>query len=107
MENHVSFVGAALGLWIVLVVASSVFVHQALFAFLLGVLFAWAFVGYCMFFHGPVEVGGIIHALRGGLYSVLMFHLVAWERIRLRRSTPKQEAPNLALQQPQGSASVS
>ena len=107
MENHVPFVGAALGVWIVLVVAFAVVVRRALFAFLLGVLFTGAFVGgYCMFYQGPVEMGGIIHTLFGGFYGVLMFHSVRWLRSRRHRSAPGPEPANPALPPASGSAPV-
>ena len=72
-------------LWIVLVVFSAAVVRRVLFAFLLGILFTAAFVGCCMYYQGPVEMGGIIHALCGGLYGVLMFYFFRWLRSRSRR----------------------
>lgn len=61
-----------------------------MFAFVLGVLFTAGFVGYCMYHHGPVEMGGILHALSGGVAGGVSFHLIRalpwpWLRKLLRR----------------------
>jgi hypothetical protein len=107
MENHVPFIGVALGLWLVFVTVSAAVVRRALFAFLLGVLFTAAFVGYCMCYQGPVEMGGIVHALCGGVYGVLAFQFIRWLRSRSRPPAPSPEPPNPSLQRMPGSGSVS
>jgi ABC-type thiamin/hydroxymethylpyrimidine transport system permease subunit len=94
MENQVPFAGVAFGLWLVSVPVSAIIVRRALFAFLFGTLFTAAFVGYCMYYAGPVEGGGLIHALLGGIYGVLIFHLTQWLRSRLHRSSLKVQPPN-------------
>ncbi len=76
------YVGVVLGLWIVLVAASAAIVRRALFAFLLGVLFTAVFVGYCVYYQGIPEMGGIIHALCGGAYGVLAFQFIRWLRVQ-------------------------
>lgn len=107
MEDHVPFVGVALGLWLVLVAASAAVVRRGVFAFVLGVLFTAAFVGYCAHYQGIPEMGGIIHALCGGAYGVLAFHFIRWLRSRSRHSAPDPEPPNPSLQRMPGSGSVS
>ena len=106
MENQVPYVGLALGLWLVLVAASAAVVRRALFAFLLGVLFAAAFVGYCAYYQGIPEMGGIIHALCGGAYGILAFHFVRWLRYR-RQTSLGVPAPDPTLQRTPDSTSVS
>jgi hypothetical protein len=105
MENHAPYVGIALGLWAVLLTASVAVVRRALFAFMFGVLFTGAFVAYCVHYQGPVEMAGVIHGFCGGIYGVLVFHLILWLRSRFRRSEP--ESPNPTLQRMPGSASIS
>ena len=107
MENHVPFVAVALALWLLFVGVSAAIVRRALFAFVLGVLFTAGFVGYCMYYQGPVEMGGIIHALCGGVYGVLAFHFIRWLRSRFHHPAPSPEPPNPTLQRMPGSASVS
>ncbi len=106
MENHVPYVAVLVGLWIVLVAVSAI-VRRALFAFLLGVLFTAVFVGYCAYYQGIPEMGGIIHALCGGAYGVLAFQFIRWLRSRSHPPTPSQEPPNPTLQRTPDSASVS
>jgi hypothetical protein len=107
MENHVPYVGLALGLWIVFIAASAAIVRRALFAFLLGVLFTAVFVGYCAYYQGIPEMGGIMHALFGGLYGILVFHFFRWLRSRSRGRMSKPEPHNPTLQRTPDSASVS
>jgi hypothetical protein len=107
MESHVPYVGLALGFWIVFVAVFAAIVRRALFAFLLGVLFTAVFVGYCAYYQGIPAMGGIIHALSGGLYSILVFHFFGWLRSRSHRRTSKPEPPNPTLQRTPDSASVS
>ena len=107
MKNDVPLVAVALALWFLCVALSAAIVRRALFAFVLGVLFTACFMGYCMYYQGPVEMGGIIHALCGGAYGVLTFHFISWLRSRLHHPAPSPEAPNPTLQRMPGSASVS
>jgi hypothetical protein len=105
MENHVPYVGLALGFWIVFVTASAVIVRRALFTFILGVLFTAAFVSYCAYYQGIPEMGGIIHALCGGAYGIFAFHLIGWLRSRSRRS-PCAQPLNTTPRRTPNSASV-
>jgi hypothetical protein len=82
VENHVPNAWVSLGLWLVLVVFCAAIVRRALFAFLLGVLVTAAWVGYCMYYQGLLEMGGILHALFGGVYCVLASHFIHWLRSR-------------------------
>jgi len=80
MENEVPYAGVALALSILLIVVSAALVRRPLFAYLFGVLLTAIFVGYCMYYAGPVEMGGWIHALFGGLYGIGFFYFFRWFR---------------------------
>ena len=106
METQAPYVGLAIGLWIVLVATSAAIVRRALFAFVFGVLFTAAFVGYCAYYQGIPEMGGIIHALCGGAYGVLAFHFIRWMRGWFNRPATSAGPPNPARQRTPGSGSV-
>ena len=81
----IPYVDVALALCLLLIVVSAAIVRRAMFAFVLGVLFTAGFMGYCMYHQGPVEMGGVVHALSGGVYGVIGFHLIRRLRSTARR----------------------
>jgi len=80
MEYQVPYIGLATGAWIVLSIGAAFFARHLVVAFLLGLLFSAAFVGYCMYYQGLAEGAGIPQALAGSLPAVGMFCLI--RRIR-------------------------
>jgi prepilin signal peptidase PulO-like enzyme (type II secretory pathway) len=89
MENEVPYAGFAFVLSILLTAVSAALVRRPLFAYLFGVLFTAIFVGYCMYYAGPVEMGGWIHALFGGLYGIGFYYFFRW--LRKTRSAGREK----------------
>jgi prepilin signal peptidase PulO-like enzyme (type II secretory pathway) len=85
MENQVPYTGLAIVAWIVLSITSAVLARRLVVAFLLGLLCSAAFVGYCMYYQGPVEGGGIPQAFSGALLVVGVFYFIRWIRGNLKR----------------------
>ena len=85
MDNKVPWIGLALALWVIFVMTSAALVRRTIFAFLLGVLFTAAVVGYCMYYQGLVEMGGILHAICGGIFELVAFQVFAFRRLRSSR----------------------
>jgi prepilin signal peptidase PulO-like enzyme (type II secretory pathway) len=85
MENQVPYTGLAVAAWIILSIISAVLARRLVVAFLLGLLCSAAFVGYCMYYQGPVEGVGIPQAFSGALLVVGVFYLVRWLRGDFKR----------------------
>ena len=85
MENEVPHIEMVIAAWIVLSLASAIFARRLVVAFLLGLLFSAAYVGYCMYYGGPAEGGGIPQAFGGALTVVGVFYLARWIRGDLRK----------------------
>jgi hypothetical protein len=56
-----------------------------------------------MYYRGPIEMGGIIHAFCGGIYGVLAFHFSRWLRSRFPRPAPGPEPSKPTHQRTAGS----
>jgi hypothetical protein len=83
--------GLMLGAWAMLSLVSAALVRRALFAFLLGVLFTAGYVGYCAYYIGIPEMGGLPHALIGGAYTTVFYYYCQWLRKRRKSSTDAKE----------------